>query len=981
MDITQVQQTGSGSTSPYEGVSTPPDNGAVTSVDTPPDQMQPNGGPGPSQTSPSPQPNQPQGPPQPAQAQGQPQGPSGSMKGPTGPQTPSSGTPDVSQHPSVARAGIVHEIAQALVGPRGYSYSVNPNTGEMVKTARPLSKGDIGLAIALEALSGAITGAPQSGPNATAKATQAAMAQAQGQQQQLDQQKREQATQDYARRAQILQTNMNMRVNAMSVARQDLEQNEKLTNQYQAYNDMMVHDHPDLVEGEVRESDLGKYNVTSHMGTPYHIVPRLDADGHQVKDPLGVPQYELTYLIMKPEAAGAKISGGLTAHEQEIARKSGLPGFGSDLIGEVPMKNNLILSQKAQISTIEAAEHSLDTFFQSLNDVGSRTQYSYQPVSLSNQEYDKMADDAAARYNISPHLLKALILQEDPKLDPSAVNPKSGATGLGQLMPATAQQLGVTDRADPRQNIDGAAHYLALQLQRTNGNLPLALASYNAGPNNVVNGKIPQNGETPQYVDSIMKRVGAAEQQSSSTSVTPPDFYAAISKDPGLRQTVTRYQAALVHSSGSDGQISYAQALKSLDPADQARMLNYLAQGSEGKDGLKNANTVDLNNHLRILDANQEQAAKVAEEKARVITQQKQDAALRFSTMIDNRIKGPQGFQFDPNMKYMGSDQLERTLKAQGVDVPADFPTLYGIGHYALDPKDYVPKVWRTGDPEVMSQSQALSFIRRFVNPDFDQKDYGNMSKTEQRLANPDSNFNKSILQVGTATNHMELLRQMAHEVSQGRPLGGQYPALNQLAGELGVQLGKDDFSNLQALTRAVNVEMSNVAGGGFAPHREAVEQTLKNMTAANSEQQIDGLIRVYTGLMHGRLSQQQAWLKSQYDGNDPELKGKGYIRGIDPHVDQLFKRYGLSVPWEHQPNNTQPTQNQPRQAGQTATGNGQVYQLNDPMSQLGKQLWTGAPMKPNDTSQYKQISTSGNIGIGQDGKKYYVATGQPVTQ
>lgn len=121
--------------------------------------------------------------------------------------------------------------------------------------------------------------------------------------------------------------------------------------------------------------------------------------------------------------------------------------------------------------------------------------------------YDEYFSLAAATYQVSEALLKA-IGKAESGFDPNAVS-GAGAMGIMQLMPGTAANLGVTDPFDPKQNIMGGAKYIA-EMLRTFGSYPdglrLAIAAYNAGPNAVRRAgyRIPQNGETPAYVDKVM---------------------------------------------------------------------------------------------------------------------------------------------------------------------------------------------------------------------------------------------------------------------------------------------------------------------------------------------------------------------------------------------------------------------------------------------------------------------------------------------
>ncbi len=113
----------------------------------------------------------------------------------------------------------------------------------------------------------------------------------------------------------------------------------------------------------------------------------------------------------------------------------------------------------------------------------------------------------AARYDISPALLEAVVWQES-RWNASAISP-AGARGLAQLMPGTARSLGV-DADDPHANLEGGARYLRMQLDAFGGDLEKALAAYNAGPGRVLRaGGIPPIAETRAYVASIMARLSA----------------------------------------------------------------------------------------------------------------------------------------------------------------------------------------------------------------------------------------------------------------------------------------------------------------------------------------------------------------------------------------------------------------------------------------------------------------------------------------
>ena len=136
--------------------------------------------------------------------------------------------------------------------------------------------------------------------------------------------------------------------------------------------------------------------------------------------------------------------------------------------------------------------------------------------------YESIIQEAAALHGVDEDLVRAVI-QTESGFKPKAVS-RTGAKGLMQMMPATAKRMGVDDPFNPRENIMGGVKYLRLLLDKFKGNVPLALAGYNAGPRKVAryNG-IPPFKETRGYVKKVLHEMAESEEQSGTqvASVAP----------------------------------------------------------------------------------------------------------------------------------------------------------------------------------------------------------------------------------------------------------------------------------------------------------------------------------------------------------------------------------------------------------------------------------------------------------------------------
>lgn len=152
---------------------------------------------------------------------------------------------------------------------------------------------------------------------------------------------------------------------------------------------------------------------------------------------------------------------------------------------------------------------------------------------ISEQELEPMIKRFSRQHQLHPALIRAVIKAES-NFDPRAVS-RSGAIGLMQLMPQTALRLDVRDLYDPEDNIGGGTKYLRQLLDRFRGNLPLALAAYNAGEHVVDRYRtLPPIDETRQYVRKVLRyyRTFLSHDLASTGHVIPSSEYAMTPASP-----------------------------------------------------------------------------------------------------------------------------------------------------------------------------------------------------------------------------------------------------------------------------------------------------------------------------------------------------------------------------------------------------------------------------------------------------------------
>jgi hypothetical protein len=444
----------------------------------------------------------------------------------------------------------------------------------------------------------------------------------------------------------------------------------------------------------------------------------------------------------------------------------------------------------------------------------------------------------------------------------------------------------------------------ALQYVAPGTSLPMAvLGKYNREKTDVQNAQ--------GFINQWAKQVA---DFNGDEKIKPIDLKAAIAKDPYLQKLVP-----------SLGRYS------SMDPAEAIQQMN--------KDGVDPAlvgkfnlllGGVNTNDWNRVkADKILEDKTEIAEKKAKELADQKrqtpegqqdlehkilENAALRQAAAQAQAqtvgIEIPKNFVADPNAVTLDTNALSKQLADKGVKIPPNFTALYAIAHNQADlatlPNNPRPK------SGVMPRDQGLTFIRTFINPQYQEGDFKANANLQRELESTrQGTAGGSLLAAGTASNHLALLNEQADKLANM-----DEPAINTVANALGIAVGKSPAVTFRAIAQQVNSEVAKVVAGG-QPHEAELKQFEESLNNAQSPEQIKNVIKSYIGLMNGRIG--------EIDDRSMQYMGR-HVKGISPTTVDVFNKNGFTVP------------GQPKGATGTFQSKGKTY-WTDGKTNLGEML------------------------------------------
>lgn len=242
----------------------------------------------------------------------------------------------------------------------------------------------------------------------------------------------------------------------------------------------------------------------------------------------------------------------------------------------------------------------------------------------------------------------------------------------------------------------------------------------------------------------------------------------------------------------------------------------------------------------------------------------------------------PPGFKLPADVFTLDQDTLRQQITGQGGTVPANFPTLYAVGHYKGDMKDFITQQ-RVRGGSAMTKVQASDYIRTFINPNFDEKTYDDVKGLEKDFSSTKAGTaGGNLIAFNTATDHLGQLWDAAAALN-----AGNLRVANSILQRLGLETGKAAPQVYDIIRTGLTGELGKVYKGGVPDVAEAAD--IKAGLARNSSPQaIQGALKAASHLMLSKAGE----VVGQYVGWTGELPPQT----ISPAAADVYRKLGISI-------------------------------------------------------------------------------------
>lgn len=795
------------------------------------------------------------------------------------------------------KASWLHDIAQTMAGGPRYEYNVDPNTGEMKRTPVPVSTKHLGLAIALEAISGGLTGLAAGRGRGAGAAGAAAFQQTEQQILQQQQQQKKEATDDYARKAAITQTNMRMAMNERLLADADIKMHERDVESYKSlYNaaqNANAVEKTGIGEAELHElMKSGAVNATTHVAIPIRVRPALNADGTQAKGANGEAKYEKEYAILRPSE---KLT--FPKDVRDLLTKYKVQGYVDSEGNPVALPDSyearlgMIVDGTEKARTIQLGHEMFKGYGNRQNNHVNPEGGTVQPKTavlpqIADKQFESVADSAADKHNVPQGLMRAVALQEGGKMDTPNSKPNAkGVYAVGPMQVTLATAKSVTgnkdlteeDIKDPQTNADISAQYLRKLLDDNKGDVKKTLIAYHGA------GKDSLGVDGEQYAKEVMARVpsltNTQEEQGEPKTKAPitDSQIEEVTKDFTPKEWDTLIKAGGISAfiNGKPGELSTAEKLAEPDAKGNTRL------DSQSVGIIRNAinQVYDIEQHRSdIQDAADQRKVDIAQKKEENKQALEQNYAKQSQAYLAYPSSGK--FEYIPNAGNMRPDELKAALEKQGVKVPPELAAMQLASQYRVKPSETFPAKVYKGTPTISAQD-AAAYIRQFINPEYDETKWAAANKFRIDLT-PGGKVGQNLLQAGIAANHLDLLDQAINDLNNG-----DLRKWNALSNTFKTEIGDPNKKSYEAIAQVLGNEVGKVVSGGSQAYEAELSELRDRLSSSDSPQTARKVLDDYIKLMNGRIN----------EVNDSSKEYFGTEIHVSPQVAKVFGSHELYVP------------------------------------------------------------------------------------